>query len=183
MSSVVLLNGSARSEEPTCSRAGSACTIPELCTPPANFDAPSGGQRSAWCAGRSRSGRRQYISIAMAGLSVLSMGGLCFGFDSLYPVLYTVRHLLCVLPLEVGSEADRLGRVKGRRSTPPPPPARPSLRVPPNRTRRRARSSAAALPRSAARAARGLWRVARRSVATLSSRSKKYKDDHSEHRA
>ena len=38
--------------------------------------------------GSQRSRRRQYLSIAMAGISVLMMGGLCFGFDSLYPVLY-----------------------------------------------------------------------------------------------
>jgi len=38
--------------------------------------------------GSRSSRRRQYLSVAMAGISVLTMGGLCFGFDSLYPILY-----------------------------------------------------------------------------------------------
>uniref|UniRef100_A0A7S3SUY6 Uncharacterized protein n=1 Tax=Emiliania huxleyi TaxID=2903 RepID=A0A7S3SUY6_EMIHU len=33
--------------------------------------------------------RRQVASCTLAGLSVFTLGGLCFGFDSVYPVLYS----------------------------------------------------------------------------------------------
>ena len=50
--------------------------------------APSGSDGCLRCLPPS-SKLRQYLSVALAGLAVFSMGGLCFGFDSMYPILYS----------------------------------------------------------------------------------------------
>jgi len=54
----------------------------EQCQPyPAPYEASAGSALDA-SASALQPHRRQYLSVAMAGLSVLTMGGLCFGFDS-----------------------------------------------------------------------------------------------------
>jgi len=53
---------------------------------------------SSWLAPNSK--MRQYLSVAMAGLGVFTMGGLCFGFDSIYPVLYSGGAFLDYCPAE-----------------------------------------------------------------------------------
>lgn len=43
---------------------------------------------------------RQWISVVMSGVAVFTMGGLCFGFDSIYPILYSGGAFLDYCPAE-----------------------------------------------------------------------------------
>eukprot|EP00962_Isochrysis_galbana_P053044 scaffold24507_cov106-Isochrysis_galbana.AAC.3 len=43
---------------------------------------------------------RQWLSVVMSGVAVFTMGGLCFGFDSIYPILYSGGAFLDYCPAE-----------------------------------------------------------------------------------
>jgi hypothetical protein len=69
---------------------------------PAPYDAADGGALDA-SASPPQPRCRQYLSVAMAGLSVLTMGGLCFGFDSCAATLRLHSSLRALPPCAVGS--------------------------------------------------------------------------------
>ncbi|EOD05274.1 hypothetical protein EMIHUDRAFT_198901 [Emiliania huxleyi CCMP1516] len=62
------------------------------------YDSPA--PPSSWFCSRLPISWRRWLSVAAAGISVFTMGGLCFGFDSIYPVLYSSGAFVDYCPAE-----------------------------------------------------------------------------------
>ena len=62
------------------------------------YDSPA--PPSSWFCSRLPISWRRCLSVAAAGISVFTMGGLCFGFDSIYPVLYSSGAFVDYCPAE-----------------------------------------------------------------------------------